>query len=181
MHVRARPACPTKRASAAAHTPTYHSLYTSPVDEHTGICCEACCGQTDVIIHLDDLAHRPCFLQLCCGFLFYPCVGAELECTLGGEAFVFVGTTSPVFALNRSDCGRTTPLHFTRTWEGINLPSTTASFPRTPTARVPLRTASNAYSTWNLCWKFQGGGLHECTNGAYGAWIHAWEVREARG
>ncbi len=30
------------------------------------------------------------------------------------------------------------------------LPSTTVSLPRTPTASVPLLTASRAYSTWNL-------------------------------
>ena len=30
-------------------------------------------------------------------------------------------------------------------------PSTTRSLPRTPTASVPRRTASRAYSTWNLC------------------------------
>ena len=117
----------TSSCSMRPQTPAvYLCLHTRPVDQHTGICCQARESKANVVVNLDDLAHCAGILQLSCRLLLHAC---SMKAAVSSQIRQL---ESPV------QRGAKHP------------PRTIASLPRTPTASVPFLTASSAYSTWNL-------------------------------
>lgn len=116
------------------------------IDEDTCVCLESRKGDADVIVDLVYLTDGACILELGRGFLLdscrrrssvhdrsVACFATNSRVRSNGSAFVWDRRSSladPSFA-SRS----------------THAPSTMQSFPLTPTAVVPFRTASSAYST----------------------------------
>lgn len=116
------------------------------IDEDTCVCLESREGDADVIVDLVYLTDGACILELGRGFLLDSC---RRRSTVHDRSVAcFVASTR---VLDRSVL-----LVFSRRLSYVDpcfslrskhAPSTMQSFPLTPTAVVPFRTASSAYST----------------------------------